>query len=187
MQDDSDNKRQSLTEQTVSTRQIYSGRVIDLQLHQVILPNGKQASREVVTHPGAVAVIAKKGDGILLVEQYRQALHRITFEIPAGKLLPGEDPEVCAERELREETGCSCGSLKKLFGFYTSPGFSDEFVHLFLAEDLRDGIQNCDDDEFINVKEISVSKGWEMVRNGQIEDGKTICALLFLMAFPEYN
>lgn len=184
-QEDINKKRQNLIERTVDTRQIYSGRVIDLQLQQVILPNGKQASREVVNHPGAVAIIAKRGDNILFVEQYRQALHRITLEIPAGKLISGEDPSACAERELREETGCSCGNLKRLFGFYTSPGFSDEFVHLFLAEDLHDGVQNCDDDEFINVMEISVNEGWEMVQSGKIEDGKTIVALLYLMSVHE--
>lgn len=125
-------------EKTLSTKTLFEGRVIDLHYQEVLLPNGKTSTREIIKHPGAVAVIPITQDGkIIMVEQYRKALERSIIEIPAGKLEKGEDPAETARRELEEETGYVCNSLSHLISFYTSPGFADELVHLYVAEGLK--------------------------------------------------
>ncbi|MER1959477.1 MAG: NUDIX hydrolase, partial [Solibacillus sp.] len=127
-----------LTEKMLSSEKLFGGRVIDLYLEEVELPNGKTSTREVVKHPGAVAVIALTSDHkMVMVKQYRRPMDRILVEIPAGKLEKGEEPIVTAKRELEEETGYTTDSLSHIISFYTSPGFADELVHLYLAEDLK--------------------------------------------------
>lgn len=127
-----------LEEKTIKTEKIFTGKVISLQVEDVELPNGKTSKREIIKHPGAVAVLAVTEENkIVMVEQYRKALDKIIAEIPAGKLEEGEEPSVCAERELEEETGYGCTEMEWLISFYTSPGFADELVHLYIAKGLK--------------------------------------------------
>ncbi|MGG1876869.1 NUDIX hydrolase [Paenibacillus cisolokensis] len=166
-----------LEETTLSTNNIFSGKIISLQVDTVRLPNGITATREVVRHPGAVAVLALKDQKMLVVDQYRQPLGRCEVEIPAGKLEPGEDPLEAAKRELEEETGYTCGSIRKLHSFYTSPGFADEVIHLYLAEDLTRGDMNPDEDEFLEMAEITLEEAYQLIQEERISDAKTILAV----------
>lgn len=168
-----------LNEKTLSTKHIFDGRVISLQVDTVELPDGSTGTREVVKHPGAVAVVAIKDGRLLLVDQYRQALGRCELEIPAGKLEKGENPLEAAKRELQEETGYHGGQITHLHSFYTSPGFADEIIHLYLAEDLTGGELSLDDDEFIEVYEASFDEAQRFIAEGRISDAKTLLAVYF--------
>lgn len=170
-------------EKTIHSQPIFKGKVISLKVDDVTLPNGETSKREIVNHPGAVAVIAITGEGkLVVVEQYRKALERSIIEIPAGKLEPGELPEVTAARELEEETGYGCNELTYLQSFATSPGFADEVIHLFVARGLYK-IENraaMDEDEFVELMEITVEEGERMVAQQKIFDAKTAFAILWL-------
>lgn len=170
-------------EKTVKTEAIFKGKVISLQVDDVQLPDGKQAKRELIKHPGAVCVIAVTNEKkIILVEQYRKALERPLVEVPAGKLEPGEEPSLCAARELEEETGYRPGSIKHIQSFYTSPGFADELVHVFLAEQLEkveDGLA-ADEDEFVELLEVSIEEAEQLAKESRIYDAKTLWALQYL-------
>ncbi|GAA0135643.1 NUDIX hydrolase [Paenibacillus sp. YSY-4.3] len=165
-----------LKETTVSTEHIFTGKVISLQVDTVRLPDGTEGKREIVKHPGAVAVLAVHQGRLLLVDQYRQALGRCELEIPAGKLERGEDPMEAARRELEEETGYRCGKLSLLHSFYTSPGFADEIIHLYLAEDLTAGDASPDEDEFLEIIEATFEETQQYIAEGRIFDAKTILA-----------
>lgn len=170
-------------EKTVLSQPIFKGRVISLKVDDVLLPNGEMAKREVVNHPGAVAIIALTDAGkLLVVEQYRKALERSIIEIPAGKLEPGEKPEVTAKRELEEETGYTCGELTYLQTFATSPGFADELIHLFVARKLIPLKEKAalDDDEFVELMEVTLEEAEEMMTSGAIYDAKTAYAVMWL-------
>ncbi|MGN7942036.1 NUDIX hydrolase [Virgibacillus sp. 6R] len=172
-----------LIEKTISSKEIFKGRVIDLYVEEVQLPNGNKSTREIVKHPGAVAVIAITPENkIVMVEQFRKPLGRTIVEIPAGKLEKGEKPEVTAKRELEEETGYTCSDLRPLISFYTSPGFADELVHLFITEKLvkLKELAQLDEDEFLDVKEVTLEEAMEMVQNQQIYDAKTAFAVQYL-------
>lgn len=172
-----------LKETTISSKEIFKGRVIDLFVEEVELPNGKTSTREIVKHPGAVAVIAITSENkILMVEQFRKPLGRTLVEIPAGKLEKGEEPEATAKRELQEETGYTCGELRPLISFYTSPGFADELVHLFIAENLEKltVAAELDEDEFLDVMEVTLDEALEMIQNKRIYDAKTAYAVQYL-------
>lgn len=173
----------NLKETTISSKEIFKGRVIDLYVEEVELPNGKTSTREIVKHPGAVAVLALTNDHkIVMVEQYRKPLGRTIVEIPAGKLEKGEEPITTAKRELEEETGYTCEELEPLISFYTSPGFADELVHLFIAKDLKKLTHKAelDEDEFVEVMEITLEEAQEMIVNQQIFDAKTAYAVQYL-------
>lgn len=173
----------SLEEKTLHTEQIFSGRVISLQVEEVELPNGKTSKREIIKHPGAVAIIAITDDEkIVMVEQYRKALERNIIEIPAGKLEKDEEPKGCAIRELEEETGYECESIDWLISFYTSPGFADELVHLYVATGLKKKIDAAalDEDEFVNVVEVSLGEAVELMKDQKIYDAKTAFAVQYL-------
>jgi len=169
-------------EKTMKRETIFKGKIIDLHVDQVELPNGKSASREIVKHPGAVAVIAFTDDHkMIMVEQYRKPLERSLIEIPAGKLEKGEEPKNTAKRELEEETGYSCDELDHIASFYTSPGFADEIIHLFVAKGLKK-IENPlqpDEDEFVHLLELSLEEALEYVQSGRIYDAKTMYAVQF--------
>ncbi|WP_432355068.1 NUDIX domain-containing protein [Sporosarcina sp. A2] len=172
----------NLNEKTISSETIYSGKMIDVRIDEVELPDGKRSKRELVTHPGAVAVLAITNDSkIVLVEQFRKSLERTLIEIPAGKIEPGEAPEKTAIRELEEETGYFAKEFSYIQSFATSPGFADEVIHLYLAQSLVK-VENPaagDEDEFINVLECSINEAEEMMKDGRIFDAKTAFALLY--------
>lgn len=164
-----------------SSRDIFAGKIIKVRLDTVELPNGKEATRECVEHPGAVAVIARDDqDRICLVRQYRYPVGEMLWEIPAGKLSSGEDPLECAQRELLEETGITADSWEKLYSYYTTPGFTDEILHLYLASGLTWGESNPDEDEFLNVEMIPYQEAYARMNRGEIKDGKTLIGLLHL-------
>ncbi|MEF2964427.1 NUDIX hydrolase [Paenibacillus sp. M1] len=165
-----------LIEKTITTEPVFSGKVISLQIDTVELPDGSRGTREIIRHPGAVAVLAVHEGRLLLVDQFRQAMGRCELEIPAGKLEKGEDPMEAARRELQEETGYRCGKIKLLHSFYTSPGFADEIIHLYLAEELTAGEMAPDEDEFLEVIEASFEEVQSYIADGRIADAKTILA-----------
>lgn len=170
-------------EKTIASERIFTGRVISLKVDDVMLPNGEVGKREIVNHPGAVAVIAVTADNkLLVVEQYRKALERSIIEIPAGKLEPGEEPAVTARRELEEETGYSCGELTYIQTFATSPGFADEVIHLYLARDLTllENAAPLDEDEFVELMAITIEEAEQMMADGRIFDAKTAFAVLWM-------
>ncbi|KRE98273.1 ADP-ribose pyrophosphatase [Paenibacillus sp. Soil766] len=164
-------------ETTISSEMIFKGKIISLQVDQVKLPNGGTASREIVKHPGAVAVIPLLGDKMIVVEQYRKPLEKSQVEIPAGKLDSGEEPMRAALRELEEETGYKTANIRLVSSFYTSPGFADEIIHLYIAEDLVKGTANPDEDEFLDCEAITLEQAQQYMREGRISDAKTIMAV----------
>ncbi|GKV65630.1 MULTISPECIES: NUDIX hydrolase [Sporosarcina] len=169
-------------ERTLSTEKIFTGKVISMQVDEVELPDGKIAKRELVKHPGAVAIIAITADRkLVLVEQFRKALERTILEIPAGKIEPGEEPELTAIRELEEETGYRANSFNYLQSFSTSPGFADEIIHLYIAQDLEivENPAAGDEDEFINVIEVTIEEAEELIANERIYDAKTVVAVWY--------
>lgn len=173
----------NLEEKTIHSEEIFSGKVISLHVQDVELPNGKQSKREIIKHPGAVAVLAITDDKkVVMVEQYRKALERTIVEIPAGKLEKGEEPALCARRELEEETGYACESLEWLTSFYTSPGFADEIVHVYVATGLtkKEDAAALDEDEFVNLEELTLEEAVQYIKEQKIYDAKTIFAVQYL-------
>ncbi len=161
-----------------SVREIHRGRVLRLVIETITLPNGHRMDLEVVRHPGASAIVAlTESDEVLLVRQYRHAVGGFIYEVPAGKL-DGEPPEVCAARELVEEAGVEAGDMEKLGSIVTTPGFSDEVIHLFLARDLRPAAQALEPDEVLTVEKVPFSAALDMCARGEIRDAKSLCALL---------
>ncbi|MGG0657770.1 NUDIX domain-containing protein [Rummeliibacillus pycnus] len=170
-------------EKTISTKHIFDGRVIKVQVDQVTLPNGKTATRELVKHPGAVGIIPITSEGkIVMVEQFRKPLERSIIEIPAGKLEAGEKPELTAIRELEEETGYGAMELEFIQSFATSPGFANEVIHLFAARNLFKIAQpaSLDEDEFVELLEVSVEEAEQLVKDQRIFDAKTILAIMWV-------
>lgn len=161
-----------------SGRQIFKGRIIELRVEDVTLPNGRTISLELVHHPGAAAVVAVDADGAVpLLHQFRHAAGGYLWEVPAGTLAPGESAEACARRELCEETGLVAAEWTALGSIVTTPGFCDERIHLFLARVLTDAAQALDDDEVLTVTRVPFARALEMVVEGAIEDAKSIAAL----------
>jgi len=157
---------------------IYKGKVIDLSLETVMLPNGTTTSLEIIAHPGAAAVVPMKNEQtVIMIRQYRHAVGGFIYEIPAGKLHPNEDPRNCAAREVEEEIGFRVGKLELLLSFFTTPGFTDEIIHIFGGSDLTPGTQDLDVDEVLEIVELPLAKAMEMIRAGEIKDGKTIIGL----------
>lgn len=170
-----------LKEVFVSSERLYEGKVVNLRRDQVLLPNGKQATREIVEHPGAVAVVPVLPDGrILMVRQFRHPVGIVLLEIPAGKLSPGEDPDECARRELEEETGYRAGRLERKASIFTGPGFTDEIIHLYIAKELIKTTANPDEDEFLAIVAWEPQQIRQMIRTGQICDAKTIAGIYLL-------
>lgn len=173
--------KKDLVEKTIASESIFSGRVIDLVVEDVVLPDGNKSKREIVRHPGAVCVIPVTEEGkIVLIRQYRKPLDRIIVEIPAGKLEQGEDPLVCAKRELEEETAYTTNHLEHVISFYTSPGFADELVHVYYTNQLLKGEAKLDEDEFLEVIEVTLEEAIKMVENQEIYDAKTAYAIQYL-------
>ncbi|NLG87465.1 MAG: NUDIX hydrolase [Firmicutes bacterium] len=169
-----------LGEDTLRISTIYEGRIFRVEQAIVSLPDGNQAYRDVVKHPGAVAVLAwPSPDSIILVRQFRYATGEELWEIPAGKLEPGEDPASCAARELSEEAGFRPQLLKHIYSFYTSPGFSSELLYLYEAKNLISSPSCTDDDEFLEVTAIPLQEAMCWLSQKRIKDAKTIIALLW--------
>ena len=160
------------------TRRIFKGRVVTLDVDTVTLPNGATIELEVIHHPGAAAVVPMKEDGtVILIRQYRHAAGGYIYEIPAGKLHPGEDPKLCAARELQEEIGYRADSLELLASILTTPGFTDEVIHIYKGTGLTKGKQDLDHDEVIEIVEVPLEKALAQIIDGTIRDAKTIVGL----------
>ncbi|MGP1574194.1 NUDIX domain-containing protein [Selenomonas sp.] len=171
---------EDLLEKKSKSESIYDGVLLHVKRDTVVLPNGKEAVREWVKHPGAAAVLPIFSDGtVLLVRQYRYPVGRVTLEIPAGKLdASTEDPLACAMRELSEETGYTAKSYEKLTTIGTTVGFSDEYIHIYAARDLQAGEQHTDEDEFIHVVKMPLEEAVQRVKKGEIFDAKSVTAIL---------
>jgi ADP-ribose pyrophosphatase len=173
----------------ISSERLYTGRVVNLDRDTVRFPDGSSGQLEMLRHPGASAVVPFLDDPgapdprVLLIRQFRHAANGFIWEVPAGRLDAGETPEACAHRELEEETGMRAGSLESLTTIYTTPGFTDERIHLFLAHGLKQGAQHREADEFMELRELTWSAVLELVRTGQVQDGKTLTSILFVQCF----
>lgn len=162
----------------LGTRRIYDGKVLNLRVDDVVYANGNRSNVEVVEHDGGVSIIAQPEHGkIVLVRQFRPAIGRELWEVPAGKLERGEDPEKAAHRELIEETGYRADRLRKLWTFFTAPGFCSELLHLYVAEGLTAGEPEPEADEILTTKTVDVEQAWEMAVRGELPDAKTQIAL----------
>jgi ADP-ribose pyrophosphatase len=160
-------------------KRIHQGRVFELYSENLTTDQGKTFSVEVIRHPGAAAIVPVDADDtVLLLSQYRHAVGGRIWEIPAGTLDPGETPEVCARRELVEETGFSANTWQKLSEITPVPGYSDERIHLYLATDLHAAEQSLDENEILDVHRFSFNDAVDMVHTGRIQDAKSICGLL---------
>ena len=166
-------------EKTVSSEKIFEGRIIKVKVDKVEMPDGSVATRELVEHPGGVGIVAiTENDEIILVEQYRKPLDKVIYEIPAGKLDPGEHHRTCGIRELGEETGLSAKVFDYMGFTYPSPGFTDEVTHVYLAKELTQGETHPDDDEFLDVKKVPFDTALKMVMDGEINDAKSVFGIL---------
>jgi ADP-ribose pyrophosphatase len=166
-------------EKTISRKNMYQGNIIGVDLLEVTLPNGKKATRDLVTHPGASVVIPISDNGELyMVRQYRKPIGKESLEVPAGKLDKGEEPMVCAHRELKEETGLETAKMNHILSVNSTPGFCDEVLHMYVATELSEGEACADEDEFISSERIPIKKLIDMVLNHEITDSKTIIGIL---------
>ena len=167
---------------------VYHGRIISVDLDEVRFPDGSTGTLEMIRHPGASAVVPVLGEPgddpeVLLIRQYRYAADQFLYEIPAGRLDPGESPADCARRELQEETGYSAERVEHVFTMYTTPGFTDEKIHLFVATGLVAGQAHREADEFMELVPTRLSRSLSMVEQGEIQDAKTALALLYAAGF----
>lgn len=176
---DEDERDPGLHERILSEDRAWSGKIFNVDTLQVELPNGHTSRRDIVRHHGAAAIVALTESGkIALVRQYRTALDRVTVELPAGKLDPGEDPEECARRELREETGFIAHRMRYLTTIASSCGFSDELIHIYMATQLEFDQACPDEDEFLNVDLVPLTELIDAVLDGKIQDSKTVVGAL---------
>jgi ADP-ribose pyrophosphatase len=167
-----------MEEKTLNTKLIYKGKVINLRIDEVLLPNGKKTTREIVEHNGAVAILPLIDENnFLFVRQYRKPLEKILLEIPAGKLEKGENIEECAKRELAEETGYKSDDFKKLASVYLAPGYSSEIIHIFTAKNLKKAKYKPDEDEFLENIVVKKDEALKKISTGEIKDSKTIIAI----------
>ena len=165
-------------EKTVKEEYIYKGKILNLRKDQITLPDGNAAIREVVEHSGGSCILCEKDGKILLVKQFRYPYKKELLELPAGKLNAGESPEQTAIRELEEEGGVIAGRVVKMFDVYPSPGYTDEIIRIYKAEDITLGKKHLDEDECLSRVLIEKEKLKVMIDNGEIKDGKTLIALL---------
>ena len=173
----------------VSSRRIHTGRIVHLDIDTVRFPDGSTGEMEMFRHPGASAVVPFLSDPrgedpqVLLIKQYRYASGGYLYEIPAGRLDPGEDPADCARRELQEETGCTAAQVERLTTIFTTPGFCDEQIHLFMAVGLTQGEHAREKDEFLEVETLPLSRALSLIESGEIRDSKTVVGLLYAAGF----
>ncbi|OPY58973.1 MAG: ADP-ribose pyrophosphatase [Pelotomaculum sp. PtaU1.Bin035] len=169
----------STTEKIISSKRVYEGKIINLRVDTISFSGGSTVTREVVEYAGAVAIVPvnEKGE-IILVKQFRHAVGKLLLEIPAGKLEPGEEPLESARRELLEETGYEAADLQRLISFFSTPGFTNEVLHLFLANRLTLKAQDLDDDESIDVVPVPFERAVGLIWKGEICDAKSIAGIL---------
>lgn len=169
-----------LTEKTLSSREIFRGRIIKLRVDQVSLPDGSESIREIVEHSGAVGIVAlDEENNLWMVRQYRKALEKVLLEIPAGTLEEDEEPLLCARRELEEETGLQAAKWQEILSYHSAPGFCDEKLYLYMARDLSCGEGQLDRDEFLEVKKVPLQEAYEMIFGQEIVDGKSIIGIQY--------
>lgn len=177
-----------LTEKTLSKKNIYSGKIIDVDVDEVLLPNGETSKREIVNHTGAVAVCALTPENkVVFVKQYRKPVEKVLLEIPAGKLEEGEHPKEAAHRELEEETGYIAKDLELIADVYTSPGFANEKISIYFTDELSKGNVHLDPDEFVEQVELSIDEINDLVTNLKITDAKTLIALQHLLSIYNHS
>ncbi|HMI56074.1 MAG TPA: NUDIX hydrolase [Gemmatimonadaceae bacterium] len=173
----------------IKSGRVYTGKIISLDVDTVRFPDGSVGELEMIRHPGASAIVpflsdpGGKNPQVLLIRQYRYAANGYLYEIPAGRLDSGEDPRDCAVRELKEETGCTAEQFDHLVTFYTTPGFTDEKIHLFMATGLISGETKHEADEFLDLQPMLLSRALEMVEAGEIQDAKSALGLMFAAGF----
>lgn len=173
----------------VSSRRVYTGRIISLDVDLVRFPDGSTGELEMIRHPGASAIVpflsdpAAEDPQLLLIRQYRYAAEEWLYEIPAGRLDPGETPEACARRELAEETGCTALHVEHLYTLYTTPGFTDEKIHIFMASGLERGTPRHESDEHMDVEGVTLSRALEMIREGLLKDAKSALGIMYAAGF----
>jgi ADP-ribose diphosphatase len=173
----------------LATRRAYTGTVLDLDVDTVRFPDGSHGELEIIRHPGAAAVVPLADDPggpdptVLMLRQFRHAAGGPVWEIPAGRLEPGEAPEACARRELREEAGVEPGRLQRLTTIWTTPGFTDEAIHVFLATELTVSTQAREPDEFIDVVPQPLSAVLAGIKRGEVRDAKTVVGILYVAGF----
>jgi ADP-ribose pyrophosphatase len=173
----------------IGSHRVYTGCVLNLDVDRVRFPDGSVGVLEMIRHPGASAVVpflsdpAGEDPQLLLIKQYRYAADGYLYEIPAGRLDAGESAEACARRELEEETGCTALHVEHMYTLYTTPGFTDEKIHLFLATGLTKGEARREADEFLEVETVPLSRALALIRDGEIKDGKTAVGILYAAGF----
>ncbi len=173
----------------LSSKRVYSGKIISLDVDTVKFPDGSTGELEMIRHPGASAILPFLSDPqgedpqILLIRQYRYAANGFVYEVPAGRLEPGEDPMDCARRELLEETGCHASGVQHLTTIFTTPGFTDEKIHLFMATGVTAGDAKLENDEFLELEPRTLSQALRMIQAGEIQDAKTIVTILYAAGF----
>jgi ADP-ribose pyrophosphatase len=173
----------------LATRRLHHGRIIDLDVDTVRFPDGSTAEMDIIRHPGASAIVPfvtsphERDPEVLLLRQYRYAAGGYLWEVPAGRLDAGETPHACAVRELREETGCVAERVQHLYTMFTTPGFTDEIIHVFAASGLTQGVTSHESDEFMEVVPMALSDALDRIRVGEIKDAKTALAILYAARF----
>lgn len=178
-----------MSDPLIATHRIYTGRVVSLDVDQVRFPDGSTGEMEIIRHSGAAAILpflsdpAGEDPQIMLLRQYRYAANGYLYEVPAGKLEKDETPQACAERELREETGCRAERIEPMFSFLTTPGFTDEVIHAFIATGLTTGEKHLDADEFSEVVTFKLSQALRMIQTNEIRDAKTALIILYAAGF----
>ena len=169
-------------EPTIESKDIYQGRIIKLRVDTVQLPSGRTTTREIVEHEDAVCVVPiDENNNVLMVRQYRKVAQLNLLEVPAGGVEAGETPDETALRELQEEVSVTSGSLRRLSGFWVSPGWATEFMHAYLATDLTPASLPADDDEYISVERVPLDSISGLIESGEIQDSKSIAALLLAL------